>query len=285
MKPLHRISLCAALAVALVPAGAIAQAAADWEVPTMPVPGAVVAGSAPIEQALARIIPGPYRIELDKAVPTSAVLVWAGGSNWMDVLRNAVAPMGLLVSADWQTNTIRVLQRPAQVMSRQPSMNGQTFAAAIPQAVYPATQGTPPPPFRPVGPVASTTTAKPAVKASVASVKPLPPLAKPVHDALASLPIAMPATAPGASYVIPAGKRLSEGLDDYAKTFGWKLRWQLGRDYVLDAPLPIPAMSLQAGLEYVLRAYQAQGGLMGASFVLAEPNHVAVARPATALEH
>jgi hypothetical protein len=285
MKPLHRISLCAALAVALVPAGAIAQAAADWEAPTMPVPGVVVAGSAPIEQALARIIPGPYRIELDKAVPTSAVLVWSGGSNWMDVLRNAVAPMGLLVSADWQTNTVRILQRPARVMPRRPTMSDQAFATAVPRDVQPTTQGAPPPPFRPVASVASTMTARPAVEASDAPVKSLPPVAKPARDALASLPVAMPATAPGASYVIPAGKRLSEGLDDYAKTFGWKLRWQLGRDYVLDAPLPIPAMSLQAGLEYVLRAYQAQGGLMGASFVLAEPNHVAVARPATALEH
>lgn len=77
--------------------------------------------SAPIERALARIIPAPYRIMLDDAVPGSLALVWKRGDNWMEVLTAALAPIGLQAVPDWNTNTITVTWKerpsapPAQV--------------------------------------------------------------------------------------------------------------------------------------------------------------------------
>jgi hypothetical protein len=74
--------------------------------------GMISGGSAPIEKALATLIPEPYRIELDTRIPRNWVVVWQPGTNWMDVLKSALAPMGIVVSPDWGNSVIRVRYQP-----------------------------------------------------------------------------------------------------------------------------------------------------------------------------
>jgi hypothetical protein len=71
----------------------------------------VVAGHAPIDDAVARIVPVPYRIMMDESVPASMQLVWGSGDNWMEVLRRALVPVGLVAEPDWAKNTIRISWR------------------------------------------------------------------------------------------------------------------------------------------------------------------------------
>lgn len=93
-------------------------------------------------------------------------------------------------------------------------------------------------------------------------------------------PVAATAAAPVAAAYTPevlrAGGTLSEALSDYAERKGWSLRWQLDDDYMLDVDVPIPPMSLVDGMTYVVRAYQAQGGLIGVVPRFARSNKVVV---------
>lgn len=75
---------------------------------------------------------------------------------------------------------------------------------------------------------------------------------------------------------LPAGGTLSEALTSYAERKGWTLRWQLDDDYMLDVDIPIPPMDLIDGVTYVVRAYQAQGGLNGVVPRFARSNKVVV---------
>lgn len=75
----------------------------------------VVGGRAVIDEALMRIIPAPYRVTLDDSVPASLYLVWGNGDNWMDVLRRALAPIGLVATANWGQNRIQVGWRQSAV--------------------------------------------------------------------------------------------------------------------------------------------------------------------------
>lgn len=94
--------------------------------------------------------------------------------------------------------------------------------------------------------------------------------------------VAMPAPAPApaapqySAETLRAGSTLSEALTDYAGRKGWTLRWQLEDDYILDVDVPIPPMSLIDGVTYVVRAYQAQGGLNGVVPRFARSNKVVV---------
>lgn len=294
MNPTRILPVCVAVALAvMVSPMTRAQSADQWGVPVMPTPGSVTGGAAPIENALARIIPAPYRIELDSAVPSATVLVWRSGDDWMAILRQAVAPMGLIVAPDWQTNTIRVLKKPSA--SRYADAIQPYSAAPQPATTMPASTGYMPA-FGSVAPrVASyhplptaATTPPPAADAATARVATpaAPPAAVKVSSTsvLASTPVPLSSAQTGRQFTIAAGEHLSAGLTQYARTFGWSMRWQLAKDYILDAPLPIPAMSLKDGLRYVLQTYQSQGGLHGATFSLAEPNHIVVARPTAAME-
>lgn len=83
-------------------------------------------------------------------------------------------------------------------------------------------------------------------------------------------------------YTIPAGTLLSQGLAKYVQRYGWSIRWLVSDDYRLDAPLPIPAGSVDAGVTYVVHTYQSQGGLLGDVPRFAKPNKVVVIQPVTA---
>ncbi len=102
----------------------------------------IAAGSAPIEQALARLIPAPYRIQLDARVPVSWIVSWPSGTDWMAVLRAALTPMGLVVVPHWDANTIQIVLAQAETpgTSTMPVATTQTMsiAQAAPVTTQPA---------------------------------------------------------------------------------------------------------------------------------------------------
>lgn len=87
---------------------------------------------------------------------------------------------------------------------------------------------------------------------------------------------AAPAVPRHESEILRAGGTLSEALTQYAERKGWTMRWQLDDDYMLDVDVPIPPMDLIDGVTYVVRAYQAQGGLIGVVPRFARSNKVVV---------
>lgn len=111
----------------------------------------------------------------------------------------------------------------------------------------------------------------------IATVTVTPPVAPaaPVAAADAEAPAA-PIAPQHPSETLRAGGTLSEALGDYAQRKGWSLRWQLDDDYMLDVDVPIPPMDLIDGVTYVVRAYQAQGGLIGVVPRFAQSNKVVV---------
>jgi len=95
----------------------------------------IAAGSAPIEQALATLIPAPYRIELDSRVPNNWIVVWPAGQDWLSVLRAAVEPMGLRVAPEWSRGEIKILMaspRTERSVSASAALAPATSGAAAP---------------------------------------------------------------------------------------------------------------------------------------------------------
>lgn len=87
---------------------------------------------------------------------------------------------------------------------------------------------------------------------------------------------------PKPPYTLKAGQTLSHALAQYVAAHGWTLVWNVRNDYVLSQPFPIPRRDgVIAGVSYVMKAYQAQGGLLGDAPVFAMPNHVVVIKPMT----
>lgn len=82
----------------------------------------IPAGSAPIDSALAQIVPAPYQVLLDDTIPASVVLVWQAGDNWMEVLTRALAPIGLMATPDWSKNTVTVSAPAAPVQRTVPTV-------------------------------------------------------------------------------------------------------------------------------------------------------------------
>ncbi|WP_168708860.1 TcpQ domain-containing protein [Metallibacterium scheffleri] len=96
---------------------------------------------------------------------------------------------------------------------------------------------------------------------------------------LSGVAMSTPATPP---FMLKPGETLSHALAQYVALHGWKLVWSIKNDYVLSDPFPIPGRDdVISGVSYVVKAYQAQGGLLGDAPVFAVPNHVVVIRPMT----
>jgi len=234
----------------------------------MPPAHSVSAGTAPIEQALSTIVPAAYRIALDDSVPSSAMVVWPAGDNWVTVLRAAVAPLDLVVSPDWEHNVVRVVHWRPATMPRMPASSG----------AYASAGGT----YGPNGPASSMNAPQVMpVAASPASAS-VAASAGAGFQAMASrtsMVVDAPATAAApadSGYTLPSGVLLSDALNTYVKRFGWTLKWSIHDDYRLDAPVPIPAMDVVDGVSYVVKAYQAQGGMKGVVPRFAKPNRVVV---------
>ncbi len=252
-----------------------------WAHPRVPTAYVIPAGHAPVRVALARIVPEPYTIEVARSVPENMVIVWQAGDDWMKVLRKALKPMGLSVNADWNHNIIRVSgggdsdfglhdgERMANVQAA-PVQAAANKIADQSGAAWPA-------PAR-LGGSHGEVYGRVYIKGGN-NTKPVL-VSAPFAGGLAphAAPKSSVPKAPFGSvvYTIKAGTMLSTGLTKYVDGFGWSIRWKLADDYRLDAPFPIPVGSLEHGLRYVFKAYQAQGGLLGDGFVLNEPNKVAV---------
>ena len=79
-----------------------------------------------------------------------------------------------------------------------------------------------------------------------------------------AVPSALPTT--GTSHLmseLPEGKLLSEALGAWVAQRGWQLKWSVGKDYVIDVGIPIPSEDVIEAVNWVIRAYQSQGGLLG----------------------
>lgn len=76
---------------------------------------------------------------------------------------------------------------------------------------------------------------------------------------------------------LPAGENLSDALAKYAERGGWSLRWNIDADYVLDVDLPMPkGADVIEGITWLVKTYQAQGGMSGVVPRFAKGNKVVV---------
>jgi len=91
----------------------------------------VKAGSAPFDLALETIVPQPYKIELRAAVPSSTVLSWPEGNNWMDVLRIAINPLGLDARHDLSRNVVIVSVANRMRLASASSRDGGVVRAVL----------------------------------------------------------------------------------------------------------------------------------------------------------
>jgi len=96
--------------------------------------------SLPIDQALAKLIPDPYIIYVDKSVPSTLQLSFVDpGKNgdWLDSLEKALAVTGLMVQPDWNRNTLRIVSSKSQARI----LPGQEQASALASPVMPVFRG------------------------------------------------------------------------------------------------------------------------------------------------
>lgn len=88
-----------------------------------------------------------------------------------------------------------------------------------------------------------------------------------------------PACTSSRGYVLRAGTLLSESLRRYVKSQGWNsLRWNIDHDYFIEDDIPLHG-DMKTAITGLVRAYQAQGGLMGVTPRFAESNRVVVFEP------
>lgn len=189
------------------------------------------------------------------------------------------APISASGSASWSAPSSQTPPAATVVHSTNAGLKIDPLPAA--QAPVPSapakTYAAPPAP----SPRLTSTASPHSVTAPAAAAAPvtLPTPTTPVPQTLPTVVTksAPRAPAPAGDYVLPRGVPLSHALESYVSSLGWTLRWNIHDDYVLDAPFPIPqGDDVIKGVTYVVRAYQSQGGLLGATPMFAMPNHVVV---------
>ena len=111
-KTILAVSLAAACLNAW---GAGAADPAVWSTPgpALQAQTMLFAGSAPIEQALAVIVPAPWQIDLDSRVDVTRKMSWSSSANWVTALQAACSQMGLVVRIDRAHQTVDVMQASA----------------------------------------------------------------------------------------------------------------------------------------------------------------------------
>lgn len=73
----------------------------------------------------------------------------------------------------------------------------------------------------------------------------------------------IPVTLPREVARLESGKFLSAALAAYAEQEGWKVRWLIPNDYMLDVDVLLPKRSFQENVVWLVETYQMQGGLLG----------------------
>lgn len=105
----------------------------------------VRAGKAAIADALVQIIPPPYTVRLDEAVPRETQLAWENAPDWMSALTRALTPLNLRAIPDWNRNTVTVTVNrppPAPVLPQRPPVP-PAVAAALNTPASPAQAAAP----------------------------------------------------------------------------------------------------------------------------------------------
>lgn len=133
-------------------------------------------------------------------------------------------------------------------------------------------------------PVSSTAdTSRCVVTVDVLRPQPQPVVAQPLPGEQALLPSLAREAVAGTLQARPvptklaAGKMLSQALEEYVYSQGWTLRWNIDADYVLDVDLPLPeGKGLIDTVTWVVKTYQAQGGMAGVVPRFAKANRVVV---------
>lgn len=123
---------------ALLAGNSIAQDRSSWtggDVKRIGSGLAVKGGTDVLEKAVAAIVPAPYTIKIDAAVPRTLVLSWADQTDWMVALRQAVAPMQLRVVPNWSENAIYIAMATPTAT---PALAATAVAAPI-AAISPST--------------------------------------------------------------------------------------------------------------------------------------------------
>lgn len=112
-------------------------------------------------------------------------------------------------------------------------------------------------------PTNCTLTVSMVIPAAPAATVPVAPAAPLNLDPAKAISTALTPVASQHAGMLRKGKRLSEAMAEYVQTFGWTLRWRIDSDYVLDANVPVPSMTMVDGVTWIVRAYQFAGGLEG----------------------
>lgn len=75
------------------------------------------------------------------------------------------------------------------------------------------------------------------------------------------------------------GEKLSDALNEYVRSQGWNgVRWRLDHDYRIQDSIPMEGDMIEA-ITRLMRAYQSQGGLLGAEPVFMRGNRMVVIQP------
>lgn len=79
---------------------------------------------------------------------------------------------------------------------------------------------------------------------------------------LAPVPAPMPVVPREVDRLI-AGQYLSSALTQYAEKEGWKVRWMIPTEYMLDVDVQLPKADFKENVIWLVETYQMQGGLLG----------------------
>lgn len=84
-------------------------AACLWCLATMAFAQHIPGGSAPVEQALAKLVPAPLQVRIDARIAPQTMLTWQAASDWMTALRQAIDGAGLQVRPQFAHGILEVL--------------------------------------------------------------------------------------------------------------------------------------------------------------------------------
>lgn len=163
----------------------------------------ISAGSDVIDKAVLRIVPPPYEVIIDPAIPPSLVLRWSKSGDWLLALREATDAAGVRAVPRFDQGRIEIL----------PIVPKPKVALVATPAVAAATA------------VASSAVARVAVIATEA-VQPTLPAPQTVLVAQAPIKAA-------SVFSLKPGIRIDIQMMEWAKKDGWELLWKGDKSWIL----------------------------------------------------